>query len=142
MFSTVLQVLSVYDVLLPGHSRQRGVLLYELHLPAVLLANRALQAGPGGGADPAEVVRGLTRGRDLLRCCAVLTLTSNHSVLLFCSGRVWPSSPCSPREASRRRWWPAPGTRSHSWTVGSKLWRSLSANTKPPTGLVVASLHE
>ena len=34
------QVLAVLDVIMPGESRMRGVMLYELHLPHVLLANR------------------------------------------------------------------------------------------------------
>ena len=35
-----LQVLLVLDVIMPGESRMRGVMLYELHLPNVMLANR------------------------------------------------------------------------------------------------------
>ena len=34
------QVLAVLDVIMPGESRMRGVMLYELHLPNVMLANR------------------------------------------------------------------------------------------------------
>ena len=50
------EVLSVYDVIMPGNNWMRGVMLYELHLPHVLLANRQLQRGPGGGGDPAMIM--------------------------------------------------------------------------------------
>ena len=34
------EVLSVLDKIMPGQSRMRGVMLYEMHLPLVMLANR------------------------------------------------------------------------------------------------------
>ena len=68
------EVLGVLDVLMPGQSRMRGVILYELHLPLVLLANRQLQLGPGGGGDPAQIkanlrqgLRYLKQGREILK---------------------------------------------------------------------------
>jgi len=60
------EVLAVLDVIMPGESRMRGMMLYELHLPHVLLANRMLQAGPGKGADPAKIKTGLKTGLDCL----------------------------------------------------------------------------
>ena len=39
-FITLFQVLAVIEVILVGESRMRGMMLYELHLPHVLLANR------------------------------------------------------------------------------------------------------
>ena len=48
------QVLAVLDVIMPGESRMRGVMLYELHLPNVMLGNRwriDYDNGGGGGAD-------------------------------------------------------------------------------------------
>jgi len=29
--------------------------MYELHLPLVMLSNRALQKGPGSGSDPEKI---------------------------------------------------------------------------------------
>jgi hypothetical protein len=31
------------------------MMMYELHLPLVMLANRALQRGPGSGANPEQI---------------------------------------------------------------------------------------
>ena len=47
------QVLAVLDVIMPGESRMRGVMLYELHLPNVMLGNRwrVDDDNRGGGAD-------------------------------------------------------------------------------------------
>ena len=33
-------MLAVLDMIMPGESRMRGVMLYELHLPNVMLGNR------------------------------------------------------------------------------------------------------
>jgi len=60
------EVLSVLDKIMPGQSRMRGVMLYELHLPYVMLANRKLQMGPGSGADPKKIKAGLKKGLDCL----------------------------------------------------------------------------
>ena len=61
------EVLGVLDVIMPGQSRMRGVMMYELHLPLVLLANRQLQRGPGGGADPAKIKANLKQGLQFLK---------------------------------------------------------------------------
>ena len=53
-------MLAVLDMIMPGESRMRGVMLYELHLPNVMLGNRwsgdyndvivvVVVAGGGGG---------------------------------------------------------------------------------------------
>jgi len=60
------EVLKVLDVIMPGESRMRGVMLYEMHLPHVMLANRQLQAGPGSGADPKSIKAGLKAGLECL----------------------------------------------------------------------------
>ncbi len=36
--------------------------MYELHLPLVMLANRSLQRGPGGGANPDQIKADLKVG--------------------------------------------------------------------------------
>ena len=61
------EVLTVFDVIMPGKTRMRGVMLYELHLPHVMLANRQLQRGPGGGGDPAKIKAGLKSGLKCLK---------------------------------------------------------------------------
>ena len=81
------EVLGVLDTLMPGQvsshwppwsrdpvltpdwlqARMRGVMLYELHLPLVLAANRQLQLGPGGGADPEKIKANLRRGLQCLK---------------------------------------------------------------------------
>ena len=61
------EVLGVLDVIMPGSTRMRGVMLYELHLPLVMLANRQLQLGPGGGGDPARIVASLKKGLKCLK---------------------------------------------------------------------------
>ena len=61
------EVLGVLDVIMPGSVRMRGVMLYELHLPYVMIANRQLQAGPGGGADPAKICANLKKGLKYLK---------------------------------------------------------------------------
>ena len=61
------EVLGVLDKIMPGQSRMRGVIMYELHLPLVLLANRQLQQGPGSGADPAKIKANLRQGLKFLK---------------------------------------------------------------------------
>jgi len=61
------EVLSVLDKIMPGQSRMRGVMLYEMHLPLVMLANRQLQLGPGSGADPKKIKAGLQKGLKCLK---------------------------------------------------------------------------
>jgi len=58
-------VLKVFDIIMPGYNRMRGVMLYELHLPLVMLANRQLQRGPGK-ANPDQIKKGLKKGLDCL----------------------------------------------------------------------------
>ena len=74
------EVLGVLDVIMPGSVRMRGVMLYELHLPYVMLANRQLQAGPGGGADPAKICANLKKGLKFLKQgLAILKLQPENS---------------------------------------------------------------
>merc|ERR1711983_353524 len=50
------EVLAVLDKIMPGRSRKRGMIKYELHLPLVMLTNRRLQRGPTCGVNP-EVLK-------------------------------------------------------------------------------------
>lgn len=44
------------------------MMMYELHLPLVMLANRALQRGPGApGVDPKKIKENLRKGLANLR---------------------------------------------------------------------------
>ena len=61
------EVLTVLNIIMPGQTRMRGVIMYELHLPLVLLANRQLQLGPGGGADPKQIKTNLRLGLRYLK---------------------------------------------------------------------------
>ncbi len=61
-------VLAVLDKILPGRTRKRGMMMYEMHLPLVMLANRALQKGPNApGVDPARIKDDLKSGLANLR---------------------------------------------------------------------------
>ena len=65
---------------MPGQTRMRGVMLYELHLPLVLSANRQLQKGPGGGADPVKIKDNLKRGlKSLQEGMKILELQPENS---------------------------------------------------------------
>ncbi|XP_049803432.1 SET domain-containing protein SmydA-8-like [Schistocerca nitens] len=54
-------ILSVFDVIEPGYSRLRGIVLYELHAPVMILATRRFEARTIGkrelGRDLKKVVR-------------------------------------------------------------------------------------
>ena len=56
------EVLAVLDKIMPGRSRKRGMIKYELHLPLVMLTNRLLQRGPGCGVNPEILKKDLTSG--------------------------------------------------------------------------------
>lgn len=60
-------VLMVFNKLIPGKTRMRGLVMYELHLPLVMLANRNLQLGPAGGAEPNQIKADLREGLNYLR---------------------------------------------------------------------------
>jgi len=61
------EVLQVFNKIIPGNARMRGVMLYELHLPLVMLANRQVQRGPGKGVDPKFIKASLKRGLAVLK---------------------------------------------------------------------------
>ena len=61
------EVLKVLDKIMPGQSRKRGMIKYELHLPLVMLTNRQLQKGPDCGVSPEELKNNLKRGLDNLK---------------------------------------------------------------------------
>ena len=61
------EVLSVLDKIMPGQSRKRGMIKYELHLPLVMITNRLLQKGPGCGVSPDELKSNLKQGLEHLR---------------------------------------------------------------------------
>ncbi|XP_059083864.1 SET domain-containing protein SmydA-8-like [Tigriopus californicus] len=61
------EVLQVLDQIMPGRTRKRGMMMYELHLPLVMLANRALERGPNPGTDPKEIKKNLKDGLSYLR---------------------------------------------------------------------------
>jgi hypothetical protein len=55
------------NTFIPGRSRKRGMMKYELHLPLVMLANRNLQRGPACGVDPQLLKADLKAGLDNLK---------------------------------------------------------------------------
>jgi len=61
------EVLKVLDKIMPGQSRKRGMIKYELHLPLVMLTNKQLQNGPDCGVSPDELKNNLKRGLDNLK---------------------------------------------------------------------------
>ena len=61
------EVLSGLDKIMPGQSRKRGMIKYELHLPLVMITNRLLQKGPACGVNPDELKSNLTQGLEHLR---------------------------------------------------------------------------
>ena len=61
------EVLKVLDKIMPGQSRKRGMIKYELHLPLVMLTNRQLQKGPDWVVSPDELKNNLKRGLDNLK---------------------------------------------------------------------------
>ncbi|XP_023325963.1 histone-lysine N-methyltransferase ASHR1 [Eurytemora carolleeae] len=74
------QVLDVFNIILPGNNRMRGVMLYELHLPLVMLANRSLDKGPGSGVNPKSIKAGLKKGLESLKSgLAILKLEPEGS---------------------------------------------------------------
>ena len=56
------EVLNVLDKIMPGRSRKRGMIKYELHLPLVMLSNRNLQRGPSCGVPPEKLKEDLQNG--------------------------------------------------------------------------------
>lgn len=56
------QVLAILDKIMPGRSRKRGMIKYELHLPLVMITNRNLQRGPACGVSPDVLKSGLKSG--------------------------------------------------------------------------------
>ena len=89
-YITLCQVLAVIEVIMVGESRMCGMMLYELHLPHVLLANRCrlchfshhqmfsrmLQAGPGIGNNMEEIKTKLKTGLNCLtRALSILKVT-------------------------------------------------------------------
>ncbi|XP_014206919.1 protein msta-like [Copidosoma floridanum] len=58
------EVLAVLEIVEPGLSRLKGIVLYELHLPMTILANRAYAARE---ITAPELVSRLEEARDLLR---------------------------------------------------------------------------
>ncbi|XP_040573772.1 SET domain-containing protein SmydA-8 isoform X1 [Lepeophtheirus salmonis] len=61
------RVLKVLNVITPGQTRKKGMMMYELHLPFVIMGNRALQKGPNGNVDPQEIKKNLRMGLDYLK---------------------------------------------------------------------------
>lgn len=61
-------VLAVLNKIIPGRMRKRGMMMYELHLPLVMLANRQLQGGPNTpGINRGEIKDNLKKGLFNLR---------------------------------------------------------------------------
>ena len=61
------EVLQILDKIMPGQSRKRGMIKYELHLPLVMMTNRHLQKGPGCGVSPDILKSNLKKGLDHLK---------------------------------------------------------------------------
>ena len=63
------EVLEMFDKTMPGRTRKRGMMMYELHLPLLILANKALQSGPNaqGGLSRGEIKRYLQRALENLK---------------------------------------------------------------------------
>ncbi len=61
------EVLQVLDKIMPGRSRKRGMMKYELHLPLVMLSNRNLQRGPSCGVGPDTLKGDLQTGLQHLK---------------------------------------------------------------------------
>merc|ERR1711879_93681 len=56
-------VLAVLNKIIPGRMRKRGMIMYELHLHLVMLANRQLQKGPNTpGINRGEIKDNLKKG--------------------------------------------------------------------------------
>ena len=49
------RVLKVLDKIMPGRMRKRAMMMYELHMPLVMLSNRCLQRGPSCGVSPDQI---------------------------------------------------------------------------------------
>merc|ERR1711974_255864 len=53
------RTLKVLNVIMPGRMRKRAMMMYELHVPLVMLSNRCLQRGPTCGVTPDQLKAGL-----------------------------------------------------------------------------------
>jgi len=60
-------VLKVLDKIMPGRMRKRAMMMYELHVPLVMTANRNLQRGPSSGSNPDQLKANLKAGLFNLR---------------------------------------------------------------------------
>lgn len=83
-------LLEVIDVLEPGASRLRGVILYELHAPVMLQATNELQAGKVSNSDfkrrLKEVVQILKKSHEILKHEAIGT--SEHQMAVASAAAI------------------------------------------------------
>jgi len=61
------RALKVLNVIMPGRMRKRAMMMYELHVPLVMLSNRCLQRGPTCGVSPDQIKADLKAGLFNLR---------------------------------------------------------------------------
>jgi len=61
------RALAVLNKIIPGRMRKRAMMMYELHVPCVMLANRCLQRGPSCGVGPDKIKADLKAGLFNLR---------------------------------------------------------------------------
>ena len=52
---------------MPGQTRKKGMMKYELHLPLVMICNRNLQRGPACGVSPESLKKDLKLGLEYLK---------------------------------------------------------------------------
>ncbi|XP_014482025.1 PREDICTED: uncharacterized protein LOC106748219 isoform X2 [Dinoponera quadriceps] len=71
MLDTCNEVYGVLDIVEPGISRLKGIMLYEMHLPMIILANRSYSARE---ISSAQLARQLEEARDLLKKALTMLL--------------------------------------------------------------------
>ncbi|KMQ84548.1 protein isoform a [Lasius niger] len=71
MLNTCKEVYNVLDIVEPGISRSKGIMLYEIHLPMIILANQSYSARE---ISSAQLVCRLEEARDLLKKALTMLL--------------------------------------------------------------------
>ncbi|XP_029172034.1 SET domain-containing protein SmydA-8-like isoform X1 [Nylanderia fulva] len=71
MLNTCKQVYDVLDIVEPGISRSKGIMLYEIHLPMIILANQSYSARE---ISSEQLVCQLEEARDLLKKALTMLL--------------------------------------------------------------------
>lgn len=71
MLNTCKEVYDVLDIVEPGISRSKGIMLYEIHLPMIILANQSYSARE---ISSEQLVCRLEEARDLLKKALTMLL--------------------------------------------------------------------